>query len=504
LHDIPAVGVPGASNWRESRDAEHLDGIPVIYVVVEPDQGGAAVRGWVARSRIRERVSFVKLADAKDPSELFIRDPGGFRESWERAIASARAWAEVTRLEAEVAHQQDWSLCEALAKSPNILDEFARELEDLGHVGEEHAAQLLFLVVVSRLLDRPVSAVVKGPSSAGKSRLVEQVLRFFPPEASYALSAMSEKALIYSEEPLKHRIMVIYEAAGITGLFATYLVRSLLSEGRVRYETVEKAKEGLQPRLIERDGPTGLILTTTAIRLHPENETRMLSIPVADTPEQTSRVLMALAAPVAATTDVERWHALQRWLARNDRPVVIPFAQRLAGLIPPVAVRLRRDFGAVLTLITSHASLHRATRSVDGQGRIVATLEDYEAVRDLVGPLIASGVDAMVPEAIRETVSAVARLRGSDSLGVSVTAVATELKLDKSTAWRRCQSAIERGYLRNLETRRGRPADLVLGDPLPRDIDVLPDPLALLMFAGVAETTGVPDTAEPSLGGDVS
>ena len=35
--------------------------------------------------------------------------------------------------------------------------------------------------------------------------------------------------------------------------------------------------------MIEREGPTGLIVTTTALRLHPENETRMLSLTVTDT-----------------------------------------------------------------------------------------------------------------------------------------------------------------------------------------------------------------------------
>jgi hypothetical protein len=65
--------------------------------------------------------------------------------------------------------------------------------------------------------------------------------------------------------------------SGLSGDFASYLVRSLLSEGRVRYETVEKTKDGLKPRLIEREGPTGLLVTTTAVKLHPENETRLLS-----------------------------------------------------------------------------------------------------------------------------------------------------------------------------------------------------------------------------------
>ena len=49
------------------------------------------------------------------------------------------------------------------------------------------------------------------------------------------------------------------------------------------------------PRLIEREGPTGLIVTTTQVALHPENETRLLSVPANDTPEQTAAILRMLA-----------------------------------------------------------------------------------------------------------------------------------------------------------------------------------------------------------------
>ena len=94
-------------------------------------------------------------------------------------------------------------------------------------VGESRVAKLLFLIVVSRFLDRPVSAAVKGPSSGGKSYLVESVLRFFPESAYYALTAMSDRALAYSEEPLSHRFLVLYEAAGMGGDFATYLIWTL-------------------------------------------------------------------------------------------------------------------------------------------------------------------------------------------------------------------------------------------------------------------------------------
>ena len=74
-----------------------------------------------------------------------------------------------------------------------------------------------------------------------------------------------------------------------------------------------------------------------------------------------------------------------------------------------MAVRLRRDFGAVLNLIRSHALLHRATREMTG-GRIVATVEDYAVVRELISDLISEGAEATVPEIVRETVEAVERL----------------------------------------------------------------------------------------------
>jgi hypothetical protein len=58
------------------------------------------------------------------------------------------------------------------------------------------------------------------------------------------------------------------------GHHTSYFVRSLLSEGRISYETVEKTVEGLRPKRIEREDPTGLITTTTDISLHPEKPRR--------------------------------------------------------------------------------------------------------------------------------------------------------------------------------------------------------------------------------------
>ena len=391
--------------------------------------------------------------------------------------------------------------CIFLATSPNVLGHFAAALEGAGVVGEERLTKLLYLAVTSRLLTEPVSIAVKGPSSGGKSHTVRKVLSFFPTDAYYELSAMSEKALIYSKESLQHRFLVIYEAAGMKGDFAQYLIRSLLSEGRLRYETVEKTAGGsLGPRLIERDGPTGLIVTTTLAAMHPENETRYLSVTVADTPEQTEQVLRALAADTRTVeVNTEPWRQFQRWLADGPREVAVPFANLLVDLMPPVAVRLRRDFGKLLTLIRAHALLHRASRELDARGRVVATVNDYRQVHDLIVDVVAAGVEATVPPNVRETVDAVTALleRPSHTVdfvaGVSSAQVADALGIDKSAAWRRVRVAMQKGYLENLETRKGKRARLVLGDPLPADRTILPDPGEVEMLWSGCTVAGDPD-----------
>jgi len=498
-HGIEALGVPGASNWKEEW-AAHLEGIGKVYAVIEPDEGGEMLKERLAASGIRDLLRFVELDGAKDVSELHLSDPTRFLENLRAAFGRAATLIDQEKERAEARAREVREACEGLAREGRILDRFAAELGRSGVAGESRAAKLLYLALTSRLLERIVSIAVKGPSSGGKTYLVERVLSFFPEDAYYALTAMSERTLAYSEEPIKHRFLVIYEAEGMSGDFATYLMRSLLSEGRVRYETVESTKDGIRPRLIEREGPTGLIVTTTAVKLHPENETRLLSLTVADTQEQTRNVLRALARGRIGEPDLKPWLALQEWLVTAERQVVIPYAGDLAELVPPVAVRLRRDFGAVLNLIRAHAVLHQATREKDADGRIVATLDDYVAVRELVADLVSEGIEATVPKGVREAVHAVARLHAGNSEPVTVAEVARELELDRSAASRRIKTAREQGYLRDLEDNPRKPSRLVPGDPLPEDLEILPPPDALKACKRAGENGGIDPPLPPSNG----
>jgi hypothetical protein len=479
-YGIPAVGLPGATSYKEAW-AAHFAEITTIHIIIEPDQGGAAVLAWLAHAAIRDRVRLIRLPGVKDVSDLHVADPDQFVAKWRAAVQASEPWSTYQARQARDQGRAAWSQCAALAQAVNILEVFDESLARHGVVGERRAGRLMFLAGISRLQPRPVSAALKGPSAGGKSHIVQQVFAHFPSTPYYALSAMSERALAYSEESLKHRMLILYEAAGMTGDFASYLIRSLLSEGCVRYETVEKTKDGMRPRLIEREGPTGLVTTTTAVTLHPENETRLLSIPVTDTPAQTRQILQALSQDPSERLedDLTAWRALQTWLETAESRVVVPFARRLAERIPPVAIRLRRDFTTLLTLIKAHATLHQATRARDAAGRVIATPADYAAVRDLVLDLFDVAVQASVSPTVRDTVAAVVTLNGPSKQPATLGAVAKALALDKGTVSRRVKVALSEGYVQNLETRRNQPMKLVSGDPLPECVPLLPEPTSL-------------------------
>ncbi|NJD58950.1 MAG: hypothetical protein C3F13_09995 [Anaerolineales bacterium] len=480
-YGFDALGIPGATNWKKYF-CQYLEGYQV-YVWQEPDEGGKAFIDSVG----------------KDLPEIFVIHPPAGRKD----ISECHLWGDdVQQLIKELiqnaipysviqAEQQKNDAIKAagiagdLLNCPDILSEFSNACTALGLVGEERNAKLLYLALTSRVLQRLVSIVLKGTSSAGKSFTVECVLRFFPNSAYYALSSMSEKAMAYSKEPLSHRYLVLFETAGMNSDFGSYLLRSLLSEGKIRYETVEKSAEGLQPRLIEREGPTGLILTTTWAHIHPENETRMLSLVAKDDRTQTASIMLKLAEQMNGKgpriLDLEPWIAFQKWIElAGNHSVEIPYGPQLAALTSPKDVRLRRDFTQVLNLISASAILHQMNRETEPiTNRIIASLDDYRTIYALVSDLLNDLLRATVSPATQATVEAVKHLT-RDEKPATITQVAKELNIDRSAASRRVAVALDHGYLRNLEDHERRPAKLMPGDQMPEEEGILPSPERLL------------------------
>jgi hypothetical protein len=79
-----------------------------------------------------------------------------------------------------------------------------------------------------------------------------------------------------------------------------------------------------------------------------------------------------------------------------------------------------------------------------------------------------------------------------------VTEISKELGLDKSAASRRVYVAVSKGYLANREDRKGRPARIALGDPMPGETEILPHPDQLADRCSVAGGDWYPSPSLPT------
>jgi hypothetical protein len=167
-HGIPALGIPGVDTWKPAW-ADNLEGLDKIFAVIEPDQGGETLREKLGASDIRDRLYLVDLAEHKDANGLYLSGRETFKDRFISVLKKAESWRDRRRAEIETQSRRARVACKDLVLVPNILERFARDLARSGVAGESRVAKLLYLAVTSRLLGRPVSVAVKGPSSGGKS-----------------------------------------------------------------------------------------------------------------------------------------------------------------------------------------------------------------------------------------------------------------------------------------------------------------------------------------------
>jgi hypothetical protein len=471
-NQFPALGIPGASTWRTSW-TQYVAGLRV-YFWHEPDQGGNRLLEKLATD-LPDLLVIEAPQGFKDPSDLFQFDPQDFRKRFQDLLGKARAVSEIK------AHLISAAAKEALELARPLLK---LAIEKSGFVGDSRPAMMSYVTLTSRLLSRPLSMASIAQSSSGKNAAVEVVLPMFPEEAYYYIGASSPRVLVFNNESFQHRIVIFSEADSLPeDGSAASAIRSIITDSQMVYEVTIKSDDGdYHTSRIVKIGPTGLITTTTR-RLGPQVSTRILEVPISDSPSLTTLILHAKAESrngARPSPDFTAWVALQRWLAlQQEWRVAIPFGHVLADLMPNSAVRMRRDFEKLLTTIEAIALLRQHQRQRDPQRRVVATFADYQTARWLLEEIFTTSVNEGLGTAIRETVERVKEMLQNGAVSVSETDLVNALGLAKSTVNYRVRRAIRGGWLVNNSTKKGAPAELVLGSTLP-DANPLPSVESLL------------------------
>jgi hypothetical protein len=213
----------------------------------------------------------------------------------------------------------------ALLESSEIFKFLRKALRRAGLVGEVRNGLVLFIVAISALLDRPLNAIVKGSSSAGKNYLVGRALRLLPKEAFREITSSSKTAWNYGRDDFRHAIVYLQERNDAAG--AVHPVRLLISEQKL-IRTVTVNENGVRAsKTFVAEGPIASISTTTRDRIEVDDENRHISLWMDESQKQTRKINESYVSPKPLLTEDELavWHEAHALIkARADVPVTLP------------------------------------------------------------------------------------------------------------------------------------------------------------------------------------
>jgi len=304
-----------------------------------------------------------------------------------------------------------------LLNDPLFLYRAGMAIGDLGVVGEERNRLIIFLAGITRLLADPVSVLVKGSSSAGKSNLVKNSLRLFPPNCVIERASLSAKAPAHSEESLANIILFIQEYRG--GKDAQLLIRLLQSEGRIAHEYTSVLGRRRSTEIAEQVGTPVVITTTTDQKVYPDDETRFLSCYVDTSVAQNLAIVKAQVyrGTRQINPSLKIWRKALALIGTKASDFHQPpqWMSYVAEHLPLEQVRVRRDWKRFLSLCSACALV----RPREDSQPINITFPDYCVAYRILEPAFAATAHG-VHRNEAAVVRAVEQLKSESRKGVTV------------------------------------------------------------------------------------
>jgi len=372
----------------------------------------------------RHRAAFVKNA----ASEVGVEERA-LKGDLGRVLLSLEELQERLHTEAQKAQNKrvelsDQEQAEALAllKSPELLKRIEGDFDKCGLVGERTNKLLAYLGATSRKLEQPLAIVVQSSSAAGKSSLMDAVLRMIPEEERVQYSAMTGQSLFYmGETNLSHKVLAIAEEEGASQ--ASYALKLLQSEGELRIAST--GKDPATGRLVTQEyrveGPVMMFLTTTALEVDEELLNRCLVLTVDESREQTQAIHerqrhAQTLEGLLKHQERSRLMHLHQNAQRLIRPLLVanPFAEELSFC--DGQTRTRRDHMKYLTLIKTIALLHqyqREVKTVQHQGAQVRYIEVTQkdiAIADKLSADVLQNSEDQLPPKTRELLTRLSQM----------------------------------------------------------------------------------------------
>ena len=377
-----------------------------------------------------------------------------------------------------------------LLRSSRFFNKFLRAINRAGLVGEERNALVLLIVVVSRLLRRPLNVFVKGSSSAGKNFLVKRILLLMPRSAVKEITSASVQAWNYSRSDFRHRVIYLQEHNEAAGTIDP--IRQLISEGKL-VRIVPKHEHG---KLVTKErvayGPVAAISTTTRHSLKIDDETRHISIWVDGSPEQTRQIAKSYTEQRERLSheELRTWHMVHCRLGKRvGAKVTFPkWFEEIPNRLFVKDLRVRRYYPAFVEACRTVCLIRsfQRHRKLSKHGHLEVDFADFAITALIFDRAFVESLHLAKKGAAEETRQLVEAICVEKTKGARAKDMARKLDISIHLAYTKLRYAEKMGVIRRANKPERSNRKLFLPAPRPRFV---PDPEKLFRkLKGLDET----------------
>ncbi|MFA6924772.1 MAG: ATP-binding protein [Bacteroidales bacterium] len=282
-------------------------------------------------------------------------------------------------------------------KSPNLISNIDKLIEQAGVVGEENTRKLLFIIASTYKMNYPLHSLIQGTSGSGKSHLINTIGECFPPEDVMSMTRVTSKSFYhYTREELVDKLMLIQDYDGLDEE-AQYAFRELQSAGIISSSTIYKDQTGnLVSAVKVVKSHFASLLATTKAEIYYDSMSRSIIIGVDESEEQTQKIIEYQNKILSGIIEESQERKAKVFLQNCIRciksyEVVNPYADKIK--LPTEAKMLRRLNNHYQAFIKQLTILHQYQRRRDDKNRLISEPEDLKMACEILFDAIMLKVD---------------------------------------------------------------------------------------------------------------
>ena len=257
---------------------------------------------------------------------------------------------------------------------------------NLGMIGQQDNATLLFFIFLTRFFKNPLHAIVMGSSGSGKTHLLQGVAGTVPKQHINVTTSLSENTLYYTPKDfLKNKILLQEDLDGAYN--ALLPLRELMSNQEIsRFSTKTNSRTGDSKQVyLHVEGPVCVAGATTKDKVYEDNANRSFLIQIEENPKHEAEVLEYQGKVAAGLIDFKKYEQNINLLKAcqlliEPMEVLIPFAPKLE--LPPHVFKKMRTKNHYLTLIKAvtlwNQKQRKETTDNEENRYLISTLDDVE------------------------------------------------------------------------------------------------------------------------------